>query len=116
MANINEAFDTQKPQDNYRYDNYLDKLKNKIDNSETTYLPNSVNHDFSDLNTAFTRVKVSNEKYDKIMRQYNKPIYGYICQICNGSSDKHFYNQNKFPHPFVRGEYRKLDIEEFGSF
>ncbi|ARF11328.1 hypothetical protein Klosneuvirus_1_185 [Klosneuvirus KNV1] len=116
MANINEAYNTQKSQDNNKYDNYMDKLKGKIDNQESTYYPNSINHEFSDLNTAYSRVKVSNEKYDKIMRQHNKPIYGFICQACNGSVDQHFYLQTKSPHPFVKGQYRKLEPDEMGPF
>jgi len=115
MANINEAFGTYKQQDHYKYNNYMETLKNKIDTNEQTYYPNSINHGFSDLNTAFTRVKVSNEKYDKITRQYNKPIYGYICQKCNGNIDQHFSIQENFPHHFVRGHHHKLN-QTIGQF
>jgi len=116
MANINEAFNTYKKQDNNHFDNYMETLKNKIDQNETTCYPNSINHGFCDLNSAFERVKVSNEKYDKIMRQHNKPYNGFICQICNGSIDQHFYSQNRFPHPFIKGQYRRLNPDEMGPF
>lgn len=115
MANINEAFNTQKEINN-KYDNYMEQLKNKITTDETTYYPNSVNHGFSDLNTAYNRVKVSNNKYDKITRQNNKSIYGFICEICNGTADYHFSIQHKTPHPFIKGSHRKLDATEMGPF
>src|SRR5689334_516153 len=109
MANINEAFNTQRQQDKYKYDNYMESLKSTINRNESTYYPNSINHGFSDLTTAYSRVKVSNEKYDKITRQHNKPIYGFLCQICNGNIDQHFSIQENFPHHFVRGHHHRLN-------
>lgn len=116
MANLNEAFDTQRSQDNYKYENYMETLKGKIDNNDSTYRKNTINHNFSDLNTAFSRVKVSNEKYDKIIGQHNKSIYGFICKICNGCNGYHVSIQEKFPHEFIRGIYRKLEANETGQF
>lgn len=73
---------------------------------------NSSYYQFAPLEIAFDRVKVSNRKYDKIIRG-NKSIYGYTCNICNGCFGYHMTIQSIFPHDFVRGAYKELsNIEQ----
>ena len=119
MANLNEAFNTYKqPNNKPQYDNYMDRLIKKIPNSESDEIintQNSINTKFTDINNAFDRVKVSNIKYDRIIRG-DKPMYGYVCQLCNGCMGYHLSMQNKHPHDFIKGEYKALQPHEQGPY
>lgn len=108
MANLDEAFNL-----NYtpkcKFDGYMDKIKKKI-NHEDQYLNNQniIGNRYCNIDSAYDRVKVSNDKYDHITHETYKPVYGYICQDCGGPINYHWKIQTEFPHDFVRGEYRKL--------
>lgn len=117
MAQLNEAFNTYKqPNQRLQYDDYMNNMIKKIPNEDTLiYSKNSINNQFTDINNAFDRVKISNTKYDKIMRN-DKSVYGYICQICDGCMGYHLYVQNKDPHDFIKGEYRALSHQEQGPY
>ena len=114
MANLNEAFSTWKEPSN---NNYMNKLLNKIPkyDDENKISPNSVGNKFMHLSDTENRVKVSNEKYDKIIRG-DRTMYGYICADCNGCVGYHTSIQDNDPHEFIRGEYRKLLSYENGPF
>jgi translation initiation factor 2 beta subunit (eIF-2beta)/eIF-5 len=71
-------------------------------------MPNSINQNYATFNTAFDRVKCSNEKYDKIIRG-DKSIYGYVCQICGGGIGYHLSIQNIHRHDFIKGNYQRLE-------
>lgn len=43
-----------------------------------------------------------------------KPVFGYICKICNDSFNRHNFHIKKRPHPFVKGVYRQLLPYEYG--
>ena len=118
MANLNEAFNTYKQPNTIPYDTYMDNLIKKIPNEESyddIFLPNSLNQNFTNVNSAFDRVKVSNIKYDQIERT-DKPLYGYKCKICNGSMGYHLSIQNANPHDFIRGNYVSLSPNEQGPY
>ena len=98
--------------------NYMDNLIKKvpIDNSrDIPYSPNSINNRYANIDNAFDRVKISNIKYDQIVRT-DKPIYGYKCQLCNGSMGYHLSVQNRDPHDFIRSEYTLLSSQEHGPY
>ena len=117
MANLNEAFNTYKQPNNQNYDDYMERLMKKIPNNEVDeiYSQNTINGKFTNVNNAFDRVKISNLKYDKIIRG-DKSIYGYVCQHCNGCMGYHISIQNKNPHDFIKGEYRALLQHEQGPY
>jgi len=124
MANLNEAFITYKqqntrpinmPSHQETNNDYMNRLMKKIPVEDAGIPQNSICNNFSCLDTAFDRVKVSNIKYDKIIRG-DRPIYGYICRLCNGCMGYHISIQNTDPHDFVKGEYRPLLPHEQGPF
>jgi hypothetical protein len=110
MAQLNEAFNTYKQPKKCFMDELIKKIPTN-EPSEIMYSKNSINNQFMDINNAFDRVKMSNTKYDDIIRT-NKSVYGYICQVCNGCMSYHLYVQNKDPHDFIKGEYRALSQQE----
>ena len=102
MANLNEAY---KLQYNGRPVN-LPELKPPT-NEEYGSKYASYN------GSAFARVKTSNPKYDNMVNRYNKnPTFGYECTKCHKSVGYHMKIQDKYPHDFVKGEFRKLEMEE----
>ena len=117
MANISDAFNKYPETNKSIYDGYMNKLINKIDNDSNDNISykNSLNNKFTNIDNAFDRVKISNDKYDNIIR-HNKSIYGYICTVCNGPIGFHLSIQNKNPHQFIRGSYRKLTCTEQGPY
>lgn len=112
MANFDEAFKLNY-QPKCKYENYMDNMKKKI-NQDDTYLNNQniIPGNFCNIDLAYDRVKVSNQKYDQITSDFNKPFYGYICKECHGPINYHWKIQQQFPHDFIRGEYRKLNKDE----
>lgn len=115
MANFNDAFKPQFGFGNIRKYNDADyTAKNKeFDYTRST---NTINNNFTVVDNAFARVKVSNPKYDNITRQSNKPFYGTTCKLCGGCVGYHISIQEEEPHDFVKGEYRKLDDVECGQY
>lgn len=115
MANINEAFNTYKEQNNNN--DYMNKLLNKIqkDDDGNKMSPKSINNNFTYISETRERIKVSDPKYDKIIRG-DRLIYGYICRSCEGCMGYHLSIQYKYPHDFIKGEYRKLLAYEEGPF
>ena len=91
MANINEAFNTNQPKSNTVYNKY------------------------TAVENAFDRVKISDIKYDKIVRS-DRSVYGYTCNVCKGCMGYHMSIQHKLPHDFIKGEYRLLHFYEQGPF
>lgn len=104
MANLSEAFTVTRQPENSKND-YLQRLKQTLPTSN-----NKIEIDMEDKYMYFEnmdkRVKVSNPKYDNITRQPS--TYGYSCAECNGSFEYHFSIQNKFPHDFIKGVYKKF--------
>lgn len=113
MANLNEAFYLQFGNGRCKANDLKCKQNNEFD---LISRPNVINNKFTQVNTAFDRVKITNQKYDDINRQTNKPFYGYTCQECDGCVGYHMSIQTKYPHEFVKGEYRKLSADECGPY
>lgn len=115
MADLNLAFGTWKEQNNNN--SFMNNLLNKIPKHDDQYKPSStaINNKFMYLSETEKRVKVSNEKYDKIIRG-DRLIYGYACAECKGCMGYHMSVQDKHPHQFMRGEYRQMLPHEEGSF
>lgn len=113
MANINDAFRLQFGNGKCKMNNIEQKTNNDFD---LISRPNVTNNRFSLVNNAFDRVKISNDKYDEINRQTNKSFYGFTCEECGGCVGYHMSIQTKYPHPFAKGEYRKLTKEECGPY
>ena len=112
MANLNEAFNLNY-QPKCKLQNYMNNMKKNIYEDDIALTnQNIISNNFCNINNAYDRVKVSNEKYDNITYDFNKPTYGYICKECNGPINYHVRIQNKFPHDFIRGEYRRLNKDE----
>lgn len=88
MANLNEAFNTKS---------------------------NTVYNKYTAVENAFDRVKISDDKYDKIIRG-DRSVYGYMCNQCGGCMGYHMSIQHKSPHDFIKGEYRLLYPYEQGPF
>ena len=112
MANLNEAFNLNY-QPKCKLDGYMDGMKKKI-NQNDDYLNNQniIGNRYCNVDSAYDRVKVSNEKYDQITHDTFKPFYGFICRECGGPINYHWKIQAEFPHDFVRGEYRRLNKDE----
>ncbi|QKF94023.1 hypothetical protein QKU48_gp0565 [Fadolivirus algeromassiliense] len=113
MANLNEAYNLQFGNGKCKPNDTKCLTNNEFD---LISRPNVTNNKFTLVNDAFNRVKVSNQKYDDIDRQTNKPFYGFVCKECNGCVGYHMSIQGKHPHEFIKGEYRKLSPSECGPF
>lgn len=115
MANLNEAFNLQKNPKNKIVNDQLNKSV-KNNKREQYYYKNNINMKFTKFDDAFDRIKISNPKYDNISRYDTKPIFGYICKICNGPVGYHISIQENLPHDFIKDEYRELLPFETGPF
>jgi hypothetical protein len=112
MASLEEAFNTYKNQNSSN--DYMAKLLNKIPrHEESKYSSNSINHGFMSIGDTENRVKMSNSKYDKIIRG-DRSIYGFVCKDCGGCLNYHMTIQNKFPHEFIKGKYKRLEDSQQG--
>ena len=108
MANLNEAFNLNySPRNTCRIPQNLNPSKDMFYNKQ-----NVIGLPFCGIDNAFDRVKISNSKYDTMTRDYNKHMYGYVCQICRGPVNYHMMIQDKYPHDFIKGEYRPLTKNE----
>ena len=114
MADLNLAFTTWKEQNDNN--NFMNNLLSTIPRDNEHKPSNtSINNKFMYLSDTEQRVKVTNPKYDKIIRG-DRLIHGYICAECKGCMGYHSSIQHKYPHTFIRGEYRKLLPHEVGPF
>lgn len=103
MANLNEAFNL-----NYTPQNKCNAQPNLYKSTDMFYnKQNVVGLPFSGVENAFDRIKISNSKYDTMTRNYNKHMFGYICQICQGHVQYHMDIQNKYPHDFLKGPFKQ---------
>lgn len=68
------------------------------------------------LDEAF-KINIIVDKRVQVPSNY-KPVYGYICAICNGCVNYHNSIQGdpKKRHAFVKGKYRELLPYERGPF
>lgn len=117
MSDLSEAFQCLRPMNDSNF-NYENEIK-KIDMNKQKFYrdsKNRINRQYSPVQVAYDRVKITDPKYDHIDWDTNKPFFGFICKVCNGCVGYHFSIQNDFSHNFENGEYRELLPFEKGPF